>query len=182
MLIDEVCNEIVTDLKYSLLTKLVQANLKQNKCKHKVWWSVCQTLIPVHTYALKINIYSLRNLSIFVFIRYMYTWLCTMWWPGTHRRQKSTSDSWNWSYRELWATTWVQGIEHWSSARVTSALLCWAVSLASQTINAIPTTFVDIGVGILCVSEREVVLEWKSKGTMSFQHIRGSYVFSILAI
>lgn len=36
MLIDEVCNKMVTDLKYSLLTKLIQENVKQNKCKHKV--------------------------------------------------------------------------------------------------------------------------------------------------
>lgn len=33
----------------------------------------------------------------------------------------------------------------------------------SWTRIAIFTTFVDIGVGILCVSEREVVLEWKKK-------------------
>lgn len=33
MLTDEVCNKMVTDFKYSLLTKLIQENVKQNiKC------------------------------------------------------------------------------------------------------------------------------------------------------
>ena len=34
---------------------------------------------------------------------------------------------WNWSYRQLWAASWVLGSEPRSSARAASALLCWAI-------------------------------------------------------
>lgn len=38
---------------------------------------------------------------------------------------------WNWSYRRLWASTWVLGTEPGASGRGASAVLCWAVSPSS---------------------------------------------------
>ena len=37
---------------------------------------------------------------------------------------------WNWNYRQLWAATWVLGIEPRSFGRAATALNCWAVSPA----------------------------------------------------
>jgi hypothetical protein len=40
---------------------------------------------------------------------------------------------WNWSYKRLWATVWVLGIELGFFVRVASALNCWTTSPAQET-------------------------------------------------
>lgn len=53
--------------------------------------------------------------------------LCTTCMPGVHWGQKRASESWNRSYRQLWAAMWVLRIEQKASRRGESALNPWPI-------------------------------------------------------
>ena len=51
------------------------------------------------------------------------TYMCIMCIPSTHRIQRKTSDSWHWSYRQLWVAMQVLGIEPF--VRTAIGFNCW---------------------------------------------------------
>lgn len=87
----------------------------------QTWEPVCCTV------CISLNILECTYLEICLFLLYGCRCLvasgwCTMYMPGTLRRQRGHRIPWNWSLRQSWAALWVLENELKSSGRVASAL------------------------------------------------------------
>lgn len=87
-----------------------------------------------------------------------------------HRR---VSDSQDWSYRQLWVTLWVLGIELRSFGRAALALNCWTISPANTSLTLLKSEIWLPGLTLnLLVAQAgfELVILRKELGKQAGQH------------
>lgn len=86
-----------------------------------------------------------------------YVWVYHV--PDAHRAQKGHWIPWNWSYRLLWATTWVLVLEPGSSVKIVNVFNSWAV-VSSSVVLFFETGFACVSVVSL---KLKIILSQPSK-------------------